>query len=82
MVIIMYVEMMKMENMVIMMKMKVKIMLLDKDYGDEMIRMEIMVIMLTMKMMIMIDAYYVDDDDDYYVDEYYDYEMIIRIMRW
>jgi hypothetical protein len=66
------------------MKMKMIIMLLDEDYGDEMMKMEIMiimmkmkmeimVIMLTLKMMIMIDAYYVEEYDDYYVDEDYDY---------
>jgi hypothetical protein len=32
-----------------------------------------------MKMMIMIDAYYVEDDDDYYVDEDYDYELILGL---
>jgi hypothetical protein len=29
--------------------------------------------------MIMIDAYYVEDDDDYYVDEDYDYELILGL---
>jgi hypothetical protein len=41
-----------------MLTMKMMIMLLDEDYGDE------MMMMLTMKMMIMIDAFYVDDDYD------------------
>jgi hypothetical protein len=48
------------------MKMKMMIMLLDEDYRDEMVKMEIMVIMMKMNMMFMIDAYYVDDEDDDY----------------